>query len=189
MDVDIKASIPRLAKKASLHALRGITRVGKVTYDALRFDGDNTVRKDVIARFLSSEIQASENPDPQTVMNRENYKFKYKGLTAFSGKEMHLVEVTPKKKRVGLYKGHLWLDIATCLPVHEEGRFVKSPSVFLTKIEFARDFEIRDGISIPTRMTSYADTRIVGRTELSIDYTNFSRTNGTASGGPDDSLQ
>jgi hypothetical protein len=188
MEVDIKAAIPRLAKMASLRAFRGITRMGKVTYDALRFDGDNTVRKDVIARFLSSEIQASENPDPRTMMNRENYKFKYKGLAALGGKELHMLEVTPKKKRVGLYKGVIWLDLATCLPVHEEGRFVKSPSVFLKKIEFARDLEIRDGVSVPTRMTSSADTRIVGRTELSIAYSNFKRLPAPPS-GPDASLQ
>lgn len=175
MDVEISASIPKLAKQGTMRALRMISNFGKVTYDTFRFDGDNTVKKEVIARYLSQEAQATEAPDPKIAINRENYKFKLKGLQNKDSRDVYVLELNPKKKRVGLFKGEIWLDPQTYLPVREQGRFVKSPSVFLKKMEFVREFEIKDGIAVPTKLTSYADTRIVGRTELNINYSNFSK--------------
>ncbi len=173
MDVEIQASIPKLQKRASLKALRVISKIGKVTYDALRFDGDNTVKKDVIARFLASEVQSSESPDPRLTIQPDNYKFKYKGRQTKEGRDVVVLELNPRRKEVGLFKGEVWLDPATFLPVREAGRFVKSPSIFLKRVEFVREFEVRNGVSVPVRLTSYADTRIVGRTELAISYSNF----------------
>lgn len=175
MDVDIEASIPRLEKRGKLRALRMISKVGRITYDALRFDGDNTVKKDVIARYLATEAQASENPDQRLAINPNNYKFKFKGEQTRDARMVYIVELTPKRKEVGLFKGEIWLDTQTCLAVRESGRFVKSPSVFLKRVEFVREFQIRDGVAVPTKIASFADTRIVGRTELNINYTNFHR--------------
>lgn len=175
MNVEMKASIPKLAMSGTMRALRGISKVGRVTYDALNFDGDNTVKSQVISRYLTSEAQAMESPDPAIAINPNNYKFKYKGLQNKDGRDVHVLELNPRKKRVGLFKGEIWLDPQTYLTLREAGKFVKSPSVFLKKVEFVREFEVRDGIAVPTKMSSYADTRLVGRTELDINYSNFSK--------------
>jgi hypothetical protein len=59
------------------------------------------------------------------------------------------------------------------MPVREAGQFVKNPSVFLKKIEFVQDFEIQHGVAIPKHFAGTVDTRLVGRAELSIDFSNF----------------
>jgi len=70
----------------------------------------------------------------------------------------------------------LWLDQATCMPVRETGKFVKSPSVFLKNIEFVREYEMRDGISYPKHIQSSVETRIgIGKAEISIDYSNYTK--------------
>ena len=74
---------------------------------------------------------------------------------------------------MGLFKGELWLDAETGMPVRESGEFVKNPSVFLKKIAFVRDYEIQGGVAIPKHIESTVDTRLVGRAELSIEFTNF----------------
>jgi hypothetical protein len=61
------------------------------------------------------------------------------------------------------------------MPVRESGQFVKTPSVFLKKIAFVRDYEIRNGIAFPSHIQSTVDTRIVGKAELEINFSNFSR--------------
>ncbi len=173
MDVEIRASIPRLAKTGSLKALRAISKLGKITYNALKFEGDNTVKKDVIARYVATEMQSSEAPNPELAITPANYKFKAKGLQYRDAREVYVLELNPRRKTVGLFKGEVWLDPATALPVRESGRFVKSPSVFIKRVEFVREYEIQNGVAVPTKMTSFADTRIVGRTELTIAYSNF----------------
>jgi hypothetical protein len=52
---------------------------------------------------------------------------------------------------------------------------VKSPSIFLKKIEFVREYEIRDGLSIPRHIESTVDTRLWGPAEMSINFSNISR--------------
>ena len=40
-----------------------------------------------------------------------------------------------------------------------------------------RDYEIRDGVAFPIHIQSTVDTRVVGRAELDISFSNFSRDN------------
>lgn len=172
MEMEIEASLPRLKKTGRLHALRRISDLGRITYEALRFEGDNTVKKNVIARYLSAESEASDPQEKKDslAVTPANYKFKYKGERDLDGHRAHLFEVKPRKKRVGLYKGELWLDAVTCLPLRESGRFVKNPSIFLKRVEFVRDYEVRNGVSIPRRIRSTVSTRLVGKAELLIRY-------------------
>jgi hypothetical protein len=172
MEMEIEASLPRLKKTGRLHALRRISDLGRITYEALRFEGDNAVKKNVIARYLSAESEASERKDQKDslAVTPANYKFKYKGRRELDGRPAHLFEVAPRKKRVGLYKGELWLDAETCLPLRESGRFVKNPSIFLKRVEFTRDYEIAEGISVPRQIRSTVSTRLVGKAELLIRY-------------------
>ena len=174
MEVDIDAQLPRLKKEGRLHALRHISKIGRITYDALKWAGDNTIKTDVIARYLKAETQAQEGPS-DVAITPANYKFKYKGLALREGRQVHVLQLTPHKKRVGLFKGELWLDPDTCLPVREFGHFVKNPSVFLKKVEFVRDYEIQNGIAFPKHIQSKIDTRLVGRAELNINFTNYQR--------------
>ena len=71
---------------------------------------------------------------------------------------------------MGLFKGELWVDGQTGMPVHESGQFVKSPSVFVKRIRFVRDYEIRDGVAILNYIESTVDTRLAGRAKLDVRY-------------------
>jgi len=169
MEVDINAELPKQEKHGTLHALRSISKLGKITYKALGFSGDNQIKTDVIARYLSEETKTHDN-----AITPANYKFKYKGSMDQDGLRVHVFELSPRKKAEGLFRGYLWLDAATAMPVRETGRPVKT-SLLVKKMEFVQDYEIRDGIAIPKHFQGSADLRIFGRAELRIDYSNFAR--------------
>jgi hypothetical protein len=105
----------------------------------------------------------------------ENYKFKYKGMENRDGRDVYILHVTPRHKKVGLFKGELWVDAQTYLPVREAGSFVKTPSIFLKKMQFVRVYEIQNGVAIPQRMESKADVRFIGPVELNVNYFKFSK--------------
>lgn len=172
MDIDIDASLPKLKKTGTLHALRQISRVGQVTYQGLKFIGDNTIKNDVIVRYLRAETES--RGVSSMAITPENYKFKYKGLQDRNGRRVQVFNVTPRKKMVGLFKGEIWLDPETALPLRESGHFVKNPSVFLKKVEFVRDFEIRNGVAFPKHIESTVDTRFWGKAQMSINFSNYS---------------
>ena len=172
MDVAFDAKIPKLQKQGKLQALRHISQLGKISYIVRSFVGDNSVKKELIARYMEAEAKAAESGGAMTI-STDNYKFKYKGSMPYGGHTVQVLQLTPRKKLVGLFKGELWIDSETALPVREIGEFVKSPSVFLKTVKFVRDYEIRDGLSIPSHVASTVDTRLVGKAELSINFTNF----------------
>jgi hypothetical protein len=173
MEVDIDAKLPKLEKQGRLRALRKISRLGQITYKALGFSGDNTVKQEVITRYLAAESSARENG--AIAITPENYKFRYAGRITQRGMTMLVLEVTPKKKAVGLFKGELWLEADTGMPIRESGQFVKTPSIFLKKIAFVRDYELRNGVAFPIHIQSTVDTRIVGKAQLDINFSNYSK--------------
>ena len=173
MNVAIDAQLPKLEKHGKLIALRTISTLGKIGYKILGFQGDATIKQEVIARFIQAEVEQTRSDD--FAITPANYKFHHKGTIEENGHRTELFQITPKKKRLGLFKGDLWVDAKTGMPIRESGVFVKTPSVFLKKVEFTQQYEIKDGIAIPKHLESKADVRLVGRAELNMDFSNFTR--------------
>ena len=174
VEMDIDATLPKLQKQGKLHTLKNITKLGKITFHVLGFTGDNTVKTEVIARYLKAEIDSAQ-ASSEVAVTPENYKFKYKGTEDFHGRQAYVLRVNPRHKKVGLFKGELWLDAQTYMPVRESGSFVKTPSVFLKKMQFVREYELRDGVSVPQRLESKAEVRFIGPVELNINYLRYSK--------------
>lgn len=183
MEVDINADVPKLKEHGRLHALRNISKVGQITYHVLGFQGDNTIKNQVIARYLQAEQQGQG--DQSLAITPANYKFKFKGEKEEDGNPAYVFQLSPRKKKVGLFKGEMWLDTKTCLPVLEKGRLVKTPSFFFKKVDFRRSFAIQDGLAIPHAMSSTIDVRLIGKVELNIDYSNFAQNAETVGEGAD----
>ncbi|MGP0070510.1 MAG: outer membrane lipoprotein-sorting protein [Bryobacteraceae bacterium] len=174
-EVDIDAAVPKFQKHGKLHALRSISKLGKITYKALGFSGDNVVKTEVIANYLKAEVESAAKASSDIALTPENYKFKYKGTEDWNGRQVYVLHVNPREKKVGLFKGELWLDAETYMPVREAGSFVKSPSFMLKKMQFVRDYELQNGVSLPQRTESQVETRFFGKVELSINYLTFSK--------------
>lgn len=172
MQVDIDASVPNLQQHGTLKALRQISKVGRVTYHVLGFQGDNTIKNQVIARYMEAEQQQRNRQNLN--VTPANYKFKFKGeRRAQDGTDVYVFQLSPRTKRVGLFKGEMWLNASNYLPVVEKGRFVKNPSIFFKKVDFEQAFGVHNGASVPEHMSSTIDTRLVGKVHLNVSYSNF----------------
>jgi Outer membrane lipoprotein-sorting protein len=182
-EVDIDAAVPKFKKQGKLHALKNISKLGKITYHALGFSGDSIVKTEVIANYLKAEVEAAQGQSSLSI-TPANYKFKYKGTQDLNGRQVYVLHLSPREKKVGLFKGELWLDAETYMPVREQGSFVKSPSFMLKKMQFVRDYELQNGVSIPQRTQSRVETRFFGQVELNVNYLGFSKD--TAQAGADD---
>ena len=170
--MDIEASIPGLAKRGHLSAIRRVSRnplpIGKPEYEVLAVDGDHTVTRQVIARYLSADEQAATFPPASVAIVPANYRFRYVGSVAAGETRAYAFEIVPHKKRAGLLRGQLWIDAKTGLALRLRGYFVKSPSLFVRRISISRDTCVRDG-SAYSRITHIeVDARLIGRAELMI---------------------
>jgi hypothetical protein len=173
-EIDIDAAVPKFKKQGKLHALRSISKLGKITYHALGFSGDSVVKTEVIANYLKAEVESAKGTSDVSI-TPVNYKFKYKGTYDWNGRQVYVLQLKPREKKVGLFKGELWLDVETYMPVRESGAFVKSPSFMLKKMQFVRDYNLQNGVSVPQRTESRVETRFFGQVELNINYLTFSK--------------
>jgi hypothetical protein len=173
MESTFYAKVPSLDKDASLVAKRTVSPTGEIQYETIRTAGDKGIIKDVIARIMTAEQEIQPAHFRDASVNEANYKFKHKAVVEKDGHITYVFEVTPKKKRPGLFKGDIWVDKDTGLVIREAGRLVKSPSIVIKKVEFVREYELKDQHSMPLRTRSISDTRLWGKAEVSVLYTNW----------------
>lgn len=170
LDVTFEVRVPTLNRQATLRALRSVSSGGQISYEVLDSSGDAAVRREVIARYLAAESQ--ERDTAATAVTPSHYRFHLLNSVLQAGRNIYIFQITPKKNLVGLFKGELWVDGQTGLPVHESGQFVKSPSRFLKRVVFTRDYDLRNGMNIPIRVHSTVISRIAGRIEMDIYFSN-----------------
>jgi hypothetical protein len=140
-----------------------------LAFKAVRFTGDSFVKTNVITRLLQSEVDHLQKDDPAlNAISPANYKFSYKGTNELQGRMVHVYQVKPREKRVGLFKGRIYIDVYTGSLVRAEGRPVKSPSLFIKKIDFVQDYADIGPFTLPVHVHSEATARIVGRAVVDV---------------------
>ena len=143
-------------------------------FTPLQFTGDGFVKSNVIVRLLQSEVDQVQKHQPaQTAIDRQNYKFAYKGRETLNHRLVHVFNVKPRKNRPGLFKGRIFVDAYTGTLVRAEGRMVKSPSLFIKDISFVQDYSDVDGFTFPVHMHSQAKARIIGRVIVDVVHRDY----------------
>jgi hypothetical protein len=166
--IEIEASLPKLAEHGRLRAIRRLLPFGRPEYEVLATDGDRTVRQQVIARYLSAEVEAASLSPASVAITPANYRFQYVASISDGKTLTHVYEIRPRKKKAGLIKGQLWIDADTGMTVRQTGYLVRTPSIFVRRISMTRDTLLRDGVAYAKRTSVEIDTRLVGRANLTI---------------------
>ncbi len=170
----IRAELPETKQQGEFEMKRMFAAPKTLLFKALQFTGDTFVKTNVITRLLQSEVEHVEKQDPtSTALSDANYKFSYKGTKEVDGKLAHVFQLKPRKKRVGLIKGRLWLDARTGSLVRLDGVPAKSPSLFLRKIQFVQDYENFGFFTFPVHVHSEAKASIVGRMIVDIYHRDY----------------
>jgi hypothetical protein len=173
-DVAVEVTIDaRLNRQATLRTLRSTSATGTITYATLDARGDSMVRREVIARYLAAESKGRKMDE--IAITPFNYRFRLKGIIEQQTRQVYVFQLVPKKKKVGLFKRGAMGGRKHGAARPESGQSVKNPSVFVRRIVFVRDYETRYCGSVPTHIRSTVDTRLAGRVELDIHFSNLRR--------------
>ncbi|HXM24254.1 MAG TPA: hypothetical protein VN948_23565 [Terriglobales bacterium] len=160
----IRAQLPDTSQSGEYEVQRHYLAPRTLAFKALRFTGDAFVKTNVIIRLLQSEVDHVQKDDPaQNAISPANYRFSYKGTSQLEGRLLHVYQLKPRQKRAGLFKGRIYVDAYTGSLVRAEGRPVKSPSLFIKKIDFVQDYADIGPFTFPVHIHSEARARIVGR--------------------------
>lgn len=175
MNVEIVATVPQLDKTASLQGIRKVLDDGAIAYDSLLLSGDESVRHQVIARYLAAEENRDHQHDPQALaLTPANYKFQFRNTDSLDGRKAYVFGVKPRHKREGSFQGDLWIDAATYLPLRESGR-VMAHSIFLRRLTMVRKFQIVDRVAFPETTEIDIDSRVAGHAKMSVKLLHLAR--------------
>lgn len=164
--LEIRARLPKYGRSGVSRAVESIPDSGRPVFQVTAFEGDDMVKRQVIARYMAAEAEGRRKPEGSLSLNSANYRFRFLRGDTLAGVKAWVFRVQPRKKRTGLFAGELWIDAAGH-PLRQSGRFVKNPSIFVKRIEFVRDF---DPQGAPRSLALHLLTRIAGPAELTVAY-------------------
>lgn len=173
-DTFMRADLPDYKQSGEYELKRQFAAPNSLQFTPIRFTGDGFVKSNVLVRLLQSEVDhVVKQQGPDTAINDKNYKFSHKSVETVDDRLTYVFHVKPRKKRVGLFKGRIFIDAYKGTLVRADGQMVKSPSIFIKKVEFVQDYSDIDGFTLPTHLRSVASVRIIGRTVVDIFHRSY----------------
>jgi hypothetical protein len=170
----IRANLIDTKQYGEYELQRNYSAPNSLAFKAVRFSGDSFVKSNVILRLLQSEVDHVQKDDPTlNAISPANYKWSYKGLSQVDERTVYMYQLKPRKKRAGLFKGRIYLDVYSGSIVRAEGIMARSPSLFIKKILFEQDYADIGSFTFPVSIHSEAQTRLVGRAIVDIIYSNY----------------
>ncbi len=171
----VDADLPDSSQHGNYQLRRSYRAPSTLAFAAIRFVGDGFVKTNVITRLLQSEVDHVEKGEgARTAITAQNYKFSYKGSDVLAdGTQVYVFNLKPREKRVGLFKGRIYIDALNGHLRRAEGTMVKSPSFFLKKLDFFQDYAVVGQFSLPTYIYSNAKTRLFGRAVVTIFHDRY----------------
>jgi len=172
----------RLHKHAELLVSVRCESDGTKHFDVVSEDGWKTANHKILWKMLESEAETSQPLiRPKTRLTPDNYSFAIVSKDSLDGRPTYVIDVTPKREDKYLFEGRIWVDAIDFALVRVEGSPAKNPSFWTRSIHFVHQYQKSGDFWFPTTTESITQARLVGKTDVTIQYFNY--TPNTASGG------
>jgi outer membrane lipoprotein-sorting protein len=146
-------------------------------------DGWKAAHKHVLHKMLESEMEVSR-PEKRVSARLipENYDFALVGTELVAGRTAYILEVHPKRNEHYLFEGRIWVDAADYALARAEGKPAKKPSFWTKSIHFVQIYQKCGPVWFPLSTQSVTEARLVGITDVSIEYFDYAPKMPNASG-------
>ncbi len=133
--------------------------------------GWGIARHHVFPRLLESESEASRpGAREQSRITPDNYSFAMAGRDSIDGRPAWVIDIAPKTDNKYLIRGRIWVDAEDYAIARIEGRPAKNPSFWIKSVHFVHTYQKNGSQWLPAADRSETDARIIGKTELTIEY-------------------
>ena len=166
---------PRWKSDAKMTVLMIYEPNGSKRYEVLHMEAEG-LQKQVLHRILEGEVEVAKEKDDAAITpaNYETVPVGYE--TCGNGRRCLMVELKPRRKSRTLLEGRAWIDIEEAAPVRLEGRPSKSLGFWVGKPQITQDFRKVGSFWLSSRNQSTADVRFVGKTDLTVEFLDYSIT-------------
>ena len=147
---------------------------GTKTFRTTSANGSTFIRSHVFKQLMKREAgRATGRQDRDSSITPDNYTFETLGNERIGSTYCSVVHAIPKRKETYLFEGKIWIDDQDFAIVKVTGHLAKSPSFWITSVDFVRQYQKIDGFWLPQIERSIAKVRIYGTRILTIDYRSY----------------
>lgn len=158
-------------KRAEMLVRMKCLKDGSKEFEMLSSAGWGVAQNHVFPRLLAAEADASQpGLRERSRITSENYSFELVGTETLNDRRAYVIAVTPKTSDKYLMKGRIWVDAEEFAIVRIEGQPAKNPSFWIKSVHFTHTYAKQGPVWLPLLDVSVTDVRILGATELKIDY-------------------
>lgn len=144
------------------------------SYQVLSRSGSSLLQTSVLDKLLQEEAEMSRGDARQHVLvTSANYKMKLLSEEPVDGRQCDVLELRPLTKSSRLLKGRAWVDAEYHSRVRVEGQPETSPSFWAGRPMLVLDYERIDGFSLAKQSHASASSLLLGKTELTIEYSGY----------------
>jgi negative regulator of sigma E activity len=166
---------PRHHKRAEMLVSVRVLDNGSKQFETVSATGWGTARKHVFPKLLEGESEASlAEVRERSRVTPENYSFEMVGKDYISGRPTYVIAIAPKTRNKFLVQGRIWVDADEYAIVRIEGEPAKSPSFWIKSVHFVHTYQKSGLFWFPASDRSVTDVRLLGATELTIEYFDYS---------------
>ena len=147
---------------------------GTKEFQTVSSSGWSAARSHVFPKLLDGETEASR-PDVRELsrITPQNYSFEMVGKEPINQRLAYVMEITPKAQSKYLVQGRIWVDAEDYAVARVEGKPAKNPSFWIKSVHFVHSYEKTGQFWLPATDRSVTDARIIGATELTIEYFDY----------------
>jgi negative regulator of sigma E activity len=167
--------VPHRHKRAEMVVKMTCSEDGSKQFETVSETGWGAARKHVFPRLLESESSASlPNVREKSRITPDNYSFQMVGTDTFGQRLAYVMAITPKTENKYLIKGRIWVDAEDYAIMRIEGKPAKNPSFWTRSVHFVHTYKKHGSLWLPVADRSVTDVWILGTTDLTIDYFDYS---------------
>jgi hypothetical protein len=150
------------------------TGAGVKSFHVLSETGSRLIGDRAIRKMIEGEAEASQTGEhQQNLIVPRNYDFRLLGTEVAEGRLNYVLEILPKTSYRFLVRGRIWVDAEEYAISKVAGSPAKNPSFWIRDVEIVLRYSQTGPFWLPLRNESRANARILGKTELTIDYFDY----------------
>jgi len=156
-----------LGRRASMDVLVELDPEGRFRWTIEAEDGSKLIRNKAFRPILEKEAAIRGAEAEGTALTAENYDLRTAGRESDG---LIRLRAIPRRRGPGLLDGTLVVTPDDADLVRIEGRLVRNPSIWITRVEVVRHFRRLRGHRVVVRIEAVAHVRLLGDVRTTIDF-------------------
>jgi hypothetical protein len=136
--------------------------------------GVGWIHRRVFRGLMDAELDAANGKQKvDSSITSANYDAQLMGTEQRNGRDCYVLALKPRHQNKYLFVGKVWIDKEDAAIARVEGEPAKSPSFWVVKAPFVREYQRIGGFWLPARDETHSQIRFAGEYILEIQYADY----------------